>query len=72
MSIICSCGHRIEDFEEAQNVICQSESLTEEGYRKALSYQTVCQSCKQEYKEAGVLFNTEEEAFKWLTKGDKQ
>lgn len=70
MGIICSCGHRIEDFDDSENIICQSEHLDEDGYKKALSYQTVCKSCKQEYKEAGILFKSEEEAFRWLNEGD--
>jgi hypothetical protein len=70
MGIICSCGHRVEEFEDTYNIICQSESLGEEGYSKALSYQSVCSSCKEEYKEAGVLFKSEEDAFRWLREGD--
>ena len=70
MGIICSCGCRVDDFDDTSNVICQSEALGEEGYQKALSYQTVCKDCKQEYKEAGVLFSNEEEAFRWLREGD--
>lgn len=70
MAIICSCGCRVEDLDETHNIICQSEALGENGYQKALSYQTVCEDCKQEYKEAGVLFNSEEDAFRWLKEGD--
>jgi hypothetical protein len=68
LSITCSCGCRVEDLDETFNIICQSEALGENGYQKALSYQTVCGSCKEDYRQEGLLFKDETEAFNWLNK----
>lgn len=66
MAHILSCGHREDDFDKQYNVITKSSSCDEDGFKKAIAYSTVCKECKDFYIEEDLLFETEDEAIKWL------
>lgn len=66
MPTILSCGHTEPDTEESYSVITKGEACGFEGYQKALFYKTVCHACKEDYAQEGILFNSEEEAYRWL------
>jgi hypothetical protein len=68
LSIICTCGCRVEDLDETYNVICKSETCGEEGYQKAITHQTLCRACKEEYDQEGLTLKDESEAIAWLFK----
>ena len=66
MSFWLSCGHREDDMDKHYNVITKSSDCDEDGFKKALAYSVVCKKCKEFYKKENALFDTEEEAMKWL------
>ena len=61
--ITLSCGHSVDDFDDAYSVI--TKDFDRSG-NKALSYQTMCKSCKEEYSKAKTLFVSNEAAHEWL------
>lgn len=61
--IILSCGHEVDDFEHAYNVITKS---TDRQGDKALMYSTVCGPCEDKFRQHGQLFDTESEAMSWV------
>lgn len=67
MPTILSCGHQARDDEDEYPVITKGEACGFEGYQKALFYKTVCQACKEDYAKEGILFNSEEEGYRWLS-----
>lgn len=63
--IYLSCGHIVDTFMEAHDVIVKS--IDREGNR-ALSYEMVCEECFQNYKKRKECFVNEKVAFEWLSK----
>lgn len=66
MSIIGSCGHQVESFEELHQISTKAWDITEEGWVKAIHYSSVCQSCKEDYEKEGYVLKTTEEEYAWL------
>lgn len=64
-NIILSCGHQVDDFDHAYDVIVKSTDRTGE---KALSYAVVCGPCEDRYRQHGELFDNEDTAYEWLGK----
>jgi len=58
-----SCGHREDDDEKHYSVQTKSYSR---DWSKAVSYQTVCHTCYQEYEKEGSILRSDKEAFEWL------
>ena len=50
------------------NVI--TKAIDREG-KKALTFSTVCSSCKKSYMQSSDLFDSEEDAMNWLTSSKK-
>jgi hypothetical protein len=63
MGTIASCGHRVDEEEDLKYTITKTYNKKNE---RALAYQIVCQSCKEEYEDNGDLFYHEDEAHDWL------
>lgn len=68
MSIIASCGHSVEDFDDTKAIATKEWTINEEGWTKAVGYKTVCQTCYEEYKKTDAILESEAEEFDWLTK----
>ena len=66
--IIGSCGHELDGPDGwGYDTITKSESCDPiGGFGPAISYETVCKSCRDQYKEWGILFESEDAAFKWI------
>jgi hypothetical protein len=64
--IVLSCGHKVDSFKRAFDVVYKS--FDEEGM-KAVAYAMVCGPCEDDFRKGGVLFETQEDAEKWLAKG---
>lgn len=72
--ITLSCGHRVANISDGVDVIIKEYGYSmyiekKEGPR-ALRYGYVCQSCRDDYRKAGVLLDTEQEAMVWLQDRD--
>lgn len=61
--IILSCGHSVNDFDHSYNVIVKA---TDRFGDKALAYKIVCGPCKDQYRQAGELFDNDDQANSWL------
>lgn len=62
-NVYLSCGHAVDNTSRSFSVI--TKAIDREG-KKALSFSTVCSSCKKSYMQSGDLFQNEEEAMSWL------
>lgn len=67
MSIIATCGHKVEDIEETHNISTKEWEIDHEGWHKAIAYKTVCKTCYEEYKKNNAILETEAEETDWLT-----
>ncbi len=63
--IILSCGHEVDDFDHAHNIIIKA---TDRQGGKALSYMIVCGSCEDRYRQQSYIFDDESAADNWLMK----
>jgi hypothetical protein len=66
MSIILSCGHREDDFDNHHSIMTKEWDITEDGWVKAVGYKVVCLSCYNEYAKRGDLLMDEAAAMKWI------
>ena len=66
--IVLSCNHEVYDFDYAHSIITKG---TDRYGNFAIKYKTVCSVCKEMHKTEGVLFETQEDAYKWLTNFQK-
>ena len=62
--IVLTCGHEVPELEEAFDVIIKDYDKA--GDHRALSYRSVCNSCKESYKKEEILFDSEPCAYAWL------
>jgi hypothetical protein len=60
---ILSCRHEVADLDHAYNVMTQAHDR--EG-NPAVSYETVCGACEDRYRQRGILFDTQEQAWAWV------
>ena len=67
MSIIATCGHKVEDIEETHNISTKEWEIDHEGWHKAIAHKSVCETCYQEYKKNNAILETEAEETDWLT-----
>lgn len=65
--IILSCGHEVDDFDHAHNIIVRATGRSGE---KALAYLIVCGSCEDGYRQQGDIFDDESAAEQWLEKSE--
>lgn len=66
MSIIATCGHQVKDLDETIQCATKAWEIGEDGWVKAIHYQSLCKACYKEYQvERGVLY-TEQEEINWL------
>lgn len=70
MSIIGSCGHGVEDLDDLYNIATKAWDITEEGWVKAIHYQSVCETCREEYEKEGYILHTSEEEANWFKEND--
>lgn len=63
MTIICTCGCEVDDFEHARNVI---HKIYVRDNSRAIAYSVYCGPCEDKLRQQGMLFGTEEEAIAWL------
>ena len=61
--IVLTCGHEVQDFAHAFDIIHKATSR--EG-GKAIAYSTACGACEDHYRQAGHLFDSQEDADAWL------
>ena len=64
MTIIASCGHKVEDIDDLHNVAIKDYAR---NFSKAVSYMSICQKCLEFYKKENLLLNTEKEELEWLS-----
>lgn len=67
-NLYLSCGHAVNSMSKSFNVI--TKAIDREG-KKALTFSTVCSSCKKSYMQSSDLFDSEEDAMNWLTSSKK-
>jgi len=65
MTIICSCGHEVDDMNHTYSIFIKS---TDRCGDKALAYITVCGPCEDQYRQRGNIFDNEQDGFEWLRK----
>lgn len=63
MTIIASCGHKIQDFDD--EIHCSVAGYAKDCSR-AVFYMVVCKQCHDEYKKDGMILYDEGEENKWL------
>jgi len=63
MSVILSCGHREDDFDQHYPVMTKDWSREN---TKAIGFKTVCINCHINYAKDDLLLYTDEEAMQWL------
>lgn len=61
--IVLSCGHEVEYFKHAYDVMIKATGREGE---KAIACMTVCGPCEDQYRQRGVIFDTQESAMEWL------
>ena len=66
MSIIASCGHKVQEIEDCYNIATKEWDINEEGWCKAVAYKSVCKDCHENYKKNDAICETEAEEFEWL------
>ena len=66
MSIILTCGHRVEEIEDGIQIATKEWTIDEDGWQKAIGYKSVCKDCYEEYKKNDALIDSEAEEFDWL------
>ena len=71
MGITLSCGHRVEDYEEAHNIATKAWEITTEGWSRAIHYSSVCETCKKDYEAEDSILYSDEEENNWL-KGEDE
>jgi hypothetical protein len=67
MSIRLTCGHKAEEVDQDQTAIVKGYEVTDQGWSKAIYYQSICSACKEDYRKEGNLFESDKEAILWLT-----
>ena len=63
MTIILSCGHKVDDMDDAINVVTKEWARDSE---RAVGYSTVCKNCYYEYEANGDLLLSEQDELNWL------
>jgi hypothetical protein len=66
--IILSCGHEVFDFKHSYHTMTKG---TDKYGDRAIVYQTVCGTCEDRYRQQGQIFDFEEVAYQWVSKGQK-
>jgi hypothetical protein len=66
--IILSCGHEVFDFKHSYHTMTKG---TDRYGERAIVYQTVCGTCEDRYRQQGQIFDFEEVAYQWVSKGQK-
>ena len=61
--IVLTCGDEVQDFDHAFHIMHKATSR--EG-DKAIAYSTACGACEDQYRQAGELFDSPEDADAWL------
>jgi hypothetical protein len=64
MTIICTCGHEVEDFKDTQNLVLADFNDVGE---KCLSSVVYCNECANNAIEEGYVLNGKKEEDAWLT-----
>jgi len=64
MTIIASCGHKVEDFDDLHNIAVKEYVR---DWSNAVAYRSVCKECLEFYKKENLLLNTEKEELEWLS-----
>jgi hypothetical protein len=64
--ITLTCGHTIEDLDDAVN--CSIRGWTRD-HRPAVDYMSYCASCYEDAKQSGFVLFDEGEENKWLGSG---
>ena len=72
MGIIASCGHRVDELDDLVNCSTKAWEITEEGWVKAIHYQSLCKECYREFQIENAVLYTEESEANWLRQGDDQ
>jgi hypothetical protein len=67
MGIRASCGHDVKEIEDTYQIATKEWTIGEEGWSKAISYKSVCYSCKKDYEENNEILNNEQEENHWLS-----
>ena len=65
--IVLSCGCEVDDFDHAYDVMYKT--FGREG-NKAIAHALYCGACEDGLRQAGKLFDTDEEAYAWLKTED--
>ena len=63
MTIILSCGHKVEDFDDE---IHGAVADYARDNTRAISYMALCKQCYDEYEKDGMILHDEGEENKWL------
>jgi hypothetical protein len=61
--IILSCGHEVDSYDRA--FYTRTKSTDREG-NKAVLLSLVCGACEDQYRQAGVILDSEDAADEWL------
>jgi len=64
MTIIASCSHKVEDFDDLYNVAVKEYAS---DWSNAVTYKSVCLECKDWYSKQNLLLKNEEEELEWLS-----
>lgn len=63
MTIILTCGHKIEDFDD--EIQCAVAGYSR-SFGRAVFYKSLCKQCYDEYEKDGMILHDEGEENKWL------
>ena len=66
MSIILTCGHKVESYDCYWEATTKEWEITSEGWTRVLAHKALCESCYEDYKKNNALAETEAEEFDWL------
>lgn len=71
MGIIASCGHRVDEVDDLNNIATKEWEITEDGWTRAIAYKSVCASCKEDYEKENAILYTEQDEINWF-KGEDE
>ena len=64
MTIIASCGHKVEDFDDLHDIAVREYS---KDFSNAVAYKSVCRECLDWYYKQNLLLKNEKEELEWLS-----
>jgi hypothetical protein len=68
MSIICTCGHKVEDYDDTATIVLKRYCDRNGPY---ISYVVYCKPCADEENKLGNVLHSDKDIDDWLNSYDR-